>query len=163
MTRGLILAASGLGVLWAQSGLGPPLAGYARDAAGALRPIYGVFGSLVAGEPVARGVEAAFFSGQAGLARTARGLWAFDAQGGLLGRVRAPRRGMPILALSEENGELVLRRPGGAELRAPVEGQVLGIEQIGENLFQVHQRGRRLAVRAADDALEFCTLPERFP
>ena len=56
MLRVLLLWAVGAGVLFGQSGLGPPLAGYARDSAGCLRPIFGVFGNLVAGEALACGV-----------------------------------------------------------------------------------------------------------
>lgn len=161
--RLVFLAAAGLGLLFAQSGIGPPLAGYARDTEGALRPVYGVFGNFVAGEPIARGVRAAYFSGRTGLAWAVRGIYSFDASGNPLERIRAPRRWMPRPALTTEGEELVFRLPGGAELRRQVEGEILGIEQIGENLFQIHQAGRRLAVRAAEDRLEICTLPERFP
>jgi len=161
MIRCLLLAAAGLCTLSAQSGIGPPLAGYARDAAGVLSPVYGTFGNLVAGEPIARGVQAAYFSGQAGLAWTANGRYAFDASGRVVGQSRAARRRMPPLALTVEGEELVLRRRGGVELRTRVEGEILSIEQIGEDWFQVHQAGRRLAVRAVEDRLEVCTLPER--
>ena len=161
--RRLLLMAAGVGILSAQSGIGPPLAGYMRDSSGALRPVYGVFGNLVLGEPIARGVVAASFSGRVGLARTADGTYAFDASGRSLGRVPVARRKLPPLALVVEGEELVFRGPGGVELRTRVEGVVLGIERMGENWFQVHQAGRHLAVRALEDRLEVCTLPEKAP
>ena len=163
MMRRLLLVAAGMGILSAQSGIGPPLAGYMRDSSGALRPVYGVFGNLVVGEPIARGVVAASFSGRVGLARTADGTYAFDANGRFLGRVPAPRRNLPPMALVAEGEELVFRGPGGIELRTRVEGIVLSIERMGESWFQVHQAGRRLVVRAIEDRLEVCTLPERAP
>jgi hypothetical protein len=163
MTRRLLLAAAGVGILSAQSGIGPPLAGYMRDSWGNLCPVYGVFGNLVVGEPIARGVVEALFSGTVGLARTENGTYVFDASGRFLGRVPAARRKSPPLALVAEGEELVFRGPGGVELRTRVEGIVLGIERMGETWFQVHQAGRRLAVRAIEDRLEVCTLPERSP
>ena len=163
MMRRLLLLAAAVGILSAQSGIGPPLAGYMRDSSGYLCPVYGVFGNLVVGEPVARGVVGAFFSGRIGLARTANGTYAFDATGTFLGRVPAARRRPPPLALVAEGEDLVFRGPGGVELRTPVEGIVLAIERMGENWFQVHQAGRRLAVRVIEDRIEVCTLPERAP
>ncbi|MCC7176709.1 MAG: hypothetical protein IT159_16055 [Bryobacterales bacterium] len=164
MLRVLLLWAVGAGVLFGQSGLGPPLAGYARDSAGCLRPIFGVFGNLVAGEALACGVVAADFSGRVGLARTAEGRFAFDAAGRLLRRL--PRAGRESArpparsALTFEGEDLVLRREDTSELRLRVEGEVSAIERMNQDWFLVHQPSRRLVVRAAEDQLEVCVLPE---
>jgi len=90
MTRALLVLAATLGSVLAQSGISPPLAGYARDASGLLRPVVGVAGNLVLGRPIAEGVISAAFSGRLGLAKTSDSLYAFDPQGSPLSRIDAP-------------------------------------------------------------------------
>jgi hypothetical protein len=159
MKRALLAVAAALGGLLAQSGIKPPLAGFARDRAGALRPVYGVTGSLILGEPIAQGVVAAIFDGLAGLAKTRDGVYAFDTQGWLLGRMPADWE-EPLLPIRHEGDELIFRQADGTELRAKIEGEVLAIEQMGEGWFCVHQADRRLAVRLFVDRLEISRLPE---
>ncbi len=90
MTRILLALAAMVGSLLAQSGISPPLTGYAKDSGGALRPVYGVAGNLVLGVPIAEGVISAAFSGRVGLAKTSDSLYAFDPRGRPLGRIDAP-------------------------------------------------------------------------
>ena len=158
MRRTLLFLAA-FGGLLAQYGLAPPLAGFVRDGAGALRPVYGVPGNFVSGEPVARGVEAAIFDGQAGLAKTRDAVYAFDGEGRLLGRIEAEWE-PPVLPIRVEGDELAVRRADGSELRAKIEGEVLAIEQMGAGWYCVHQADRRLAVGLRDDRLEISRLPE---
>jgi hypothetical protein len=56
----ILLAAS----LYAQAGLEPPAIGYFRDRQQALRPLMGVRGAFVAGEPIASGVSAFAWDGK---------------------------------------------------------------------------------------------------
>ncbi|MFB3778049.1 MAG: hypothetical protein ACE141_10575 [Bryobacteraceae bacterium] len=161
MKRGFIFLAVFTGLL-AQSGVAPPLAGFARDRAGALRPVYGMTGNFVLGAPIAQGVAAAIFDGQTGLARIQDAVYAFNSRGQLLGQIPEEWEA-PALPLTVEGDELVLRRDDGGELRTKVEGEVLEIEQMGEGWFCVHQVDRRLAVRLLDGRLEISRLPEAAP
>ncbi len=154
----LVLAAAG--TLVGQSGVGRPLAGFIRDADGALRPVFGIAGNLVAGRAVAHGVLAAGYSGRNGWAQTAEGWFRFGADGVLHGPAARQRLHASPPPLVWEADTLVLARPGGAALRAAVQGPVLSIEQMGEDWFHVRQPGRGLAVRATEDRLEVFPLPE---
>ena len=93
MKRFFLILVAAAGGLLAQSGISPPRAGYIRDDAGGLRPVYGVAGSFVLGDPIASGVISAAFSGRLGLAKTAGTLYAFDREGRLLGQLAV--RGLP--------------------------------------------------------------------
>ena len=159
MRRALLTVAAALGGLLAQSRIELPFAGYARDGAGALRPVYGMSGGLLVGKPIAQGVIAAIFDGSVGLARTRDAVYGFDRDGRLLGQIPVEWED-PVLAITHDGDELVVRKPDGTELRTKVEGSVLAIEQMGEGWFCVHQADRRLAVRLQEDRLEISRLPE---
>ncbi|HSW50997.1 MAG TPA: hypothetical protein VLH09_12520 [Bryobacteraceae bacterium] len=158
MRRAPIFLAA-FGGLLAQSGIAPPLAGFIRDGAGALRPVYGMTGNLALGEPIAQGVVEAIFDGQVGLARTQDAIYAFDSGGHLFGPVPVEWEA-PALPIAAEGDELVYRRADGSELRAKVEGEMLAIERMGEAWYGVHQADRRLAVRVLEDRMEISRLPE---
>jgi hypothetical protein len=151
-----LIAAGGL---LAQSGIEVPLAGYIRDGAGALRPVHGVAGSFQVGAPILTGVVAVLFNGNVGLARTGEGLFAFDKAGRLFGPVDGEWEAPPC-PIFTDGDELVFRKGDGTEIRAKIDGAVLGIEQAGEEWFAVHQPDRLLAVRLAGESLEIWRLPE---
>jgi hypothetical protein len=110
----LILVAAAGGLL-AQSGITPPRVGYIRDEAGALRPVYGVAGSFVLGQPInKRPVISAAFSGRLGLAKTATALYAFDREGRRLGRLAATD-GPAQFVFSSDGSEAIVFLPGSSE------------------------------------------------
>jgi hypothetical protein len=110
----LILVAAAGGLL-AQSGISPPRVGYIRDEAGALRPVYGVAGSFVLGQPVnKRPVISAAFSGRLGLAKTATALYAFDREGRRLGRLAAAD-GQAQFVFSPDGSEAIVFLPDTSE------------------------------------------------
>lgn len=91
-----------------------PVTGVVRDKTGALRPLVGVAGALIAGEPIATGVLSAAFSGTAGLAKTDGEVLVFDSER-ILERKPAPagpavfqfsKDGKPALACFPATGEL---------------------------------------------------------
>ena len=159
MRRVLFALTVALGGLLAQSGIELPFAGYARDGSGALRPVYGMTGNLLVGKPIAQGVIAAIFDGRVGLARTQDAVYGFDRDGRFLGQIPVDWED-PVLPITHDGDELVVRKADGTELRAKIEGPVLGIEQMGEGWFCAHQADRRLAVRLLDDRLEISRMPE---
>lgn len=70
--------------------IGAPAAlGFIRDRAGALRPVHGVAGNFVLGDPLEIGVLAASFSGHLGFAKTVNALLIFE-DGKLSRRIDAP-------------------------------------------------------------------------
>jgi hypothetical protein len=115
------------------------------------------------GEPIAGGVLSVFFSGRFGLARTPDGLYAFGADGRLVGPIEAAGDQPLPPPLVAEGGQLILRRTDGPELRTNLAGPVLSIEQMGEDWFHVRQEDRSLAVRVKEDRLEIYRLPEARP
>jgi hypothetical protein len=94
--------------------IAPPQAGFIRDGAGELRPVHGLAGSFVLGEPVASGVQSAAFSGRTGLAKTRDTLRAFDAEGRLLGETPAAE-GPARFAFSSDGWEAVAFLPETCE------------------------------------------------
>ena len=109
-----LLAAAAL--LLAQSGIMPPLAGFIRNGAEELRPVYGVAGNLVLGSPVAYGVVWAGFSGRTGMFKSQDKLIYFDASGRLTGVMSAEGFDEPALPLRAEGPELIWLRSDGTEI-----------------------------------------------
>jgi hypothetical protein len=68
----------------AQSGIRPPQLGFAGNADGTLRPVYGVAGNFILGPSVAGQVISQAFSGSLGLLKTDSTLAVFDGQGKVL-------------------------------------------------------------------------------
>ncbi len=132
----LLLVAVASGLL-AQSVIGPPTAGFIRCIDGKLRPVYGVAGNFVLGPPIEEGP-----------------------------RVRPPRRVQTALAfpdgarLFSEEGDLVYRKPDGAEIRTMLSKPVLYMEQMGLRWIHIQLEDRSLAVRLTGDQLEVYWLPE---
>lgn len=61
---------------WGQ--IGGPQIGHVRDRGNVLRPVYGIGGAFVLGDPVAEGVTSTAFSGRAGFAVTGSELLIFE-------------------------------------------------------------------------------------
>jgi len=78
----LLAALSFLAVsAWAQPAITPPQVGFMQDTAGSLRPVHGLAGNFLVGEPIAAGVLSAAFSGSFGLAKTDSTVIVTDWQG----------------------------------------------------------------------------------
>jgi hypothetical protein len=154
----LILVAAA-GALLAQSGITPPRVGYIRDEAGALRPVYGVAGSFVLGQPInKRPVISAAFSGHLGLAKTATALYAFNREGQRLGRLAAAD-GPAQFVFSPDGSEAIVFVPGTSEWFRWRDGgfQPVPIENTEETVIPAGLSlvgGRSLV--AADNDLVLC-------
>lgn len=68
--------------VWPQ--IAPPQVGFALDAAGSFRPVYGIAGNFLLGDPVLGVVTSAAYSGTFGLAKTDTALLALDRNGQIL-------------------------------------------------------------------------------
>ena len=95
------------GAAWAQTALTAPQAGFMQDASNSVRPVYGIAGSFLLGEPVCSGVLSAAFSGSFGLVKTASAVALLDSSGAIVTSIDAPdgpalfafaRSGAPALA-----------------------------------------------------------------
>jgi hypothetical protein len=73
----------------AQPSIQPPQMGFAGNADGSLRPVYGVAGNFILGSPLAGKVVSYAFSGSLGLLKTDATLVAFDQLGHFLGTTDA--------------------------------------------------------------------------
>lgn len=91
------MAASG----WAQTALTPPQAGFMLDGGNSLRPVYGIAGNFLLGDPAATGVVSAAFSGCLGLLKTDSALIAIDRQGRQVASTDAPD-GSALFAFSRD-------------------------------------------------------------
>ena len=156
MLRTLAMLSVCAGLLAADAGLWTPTAGYVRDSAGKLRPVYGMGANFVAGEAVAGRVLAAAFSDGWGVAKADDQLLVFDREAGLVSSSSAPGgpailaltdRGAPAAAFFPESGELLGWRGGRWHpVAAPpgvIDGPVLAV--TGTRLGML-----RLAVRRGD-------------
>ena len=110
MKTSLLLLACGLA--WGQAPLSTPQIGFAQDGAGALRPLLGVAGSFVWGDPISANVNSVAFSGQSGLVKTDDALIVLDPQGRCVSSIDAApgpallafaRDGSPALAFASGN------------------------------------------------------------
>jgi hypothetical protein len=91
----------------AQPAIAPPQVGFMQDTAGSLRPVYGLAGNFLTGEPIAEGVISAAYSGSFGWAKTDSAVIVTDSQGQVIAASDAPegpalfafaRDGKPALA-----------------------------------------------------------------
>ncbi len=86
----ILIAASAVLTLVAQTSIHPPQLGFAAISGGTLRPVYGIAGNFILGPSVAGSLISQAFSGSLGLLKTASTLAAFDAQGHMLASTDAP-------------------------------------------------------------------------
>jgi hypothetical protein len=82
VTRLALLLLSLAAVAWTQ--IAPPQVGFTLDASSSFRPVYGITGNFLLGDPVLGGVTSAAFSGTFGLAKTDSALLALDRIGQIL-------------------------------------------------------------------------------
>jgi hypothetical protein len=87
----------------AQSGIHPPQLGFAGDADGTLRPVYGVAGNFILGQPVGEKVISEAFSGWLGLLKTDSTLVAFGKRGQVLATMEAAE-GPALFGFSSDGG-----------------------------------------------------------
>jgi hypothetical protein len=85
----------------AQSGIRPPQVGFAGNADGTLRPVYGVAGNFILGPSIAARVISQAFSGSIGLLKTESTLEAFNGQGQMLAATDAAE-GPALFAFSPD-------------------------------------------------------------
>jgi hypothetical protein len=94
-------------IAFAQPALTPPQVGFLQDGANAFRPVYGVAGNFLLGNPAASGVVSAAFSGTFGIVSTGSALTVSGQLGQVIATMDAPagpaafafsREGMPALA-----------------------------------------------------------------
>jgi len=72
------------GAAWAQTGLTPPRVGFMQDAANSFRPVDGIAGNFLPGDPVALGVVSAAYSGAYGLFKTSSAVVVTDRVGSIV-------------------------------------------------------------------------------
>src|ERR1700729_479425 len=94
----LLIAAT---IVAAQSGIRPPQVGFAGNADGTLRPVYGVAGNFILGPSIAARVISQAFSGSIGLLKTESTLRAFNRQGQVLATTDAAE-GPALFAFSPD-------------------------------------------------------------
>jgi hypothetical protein len=91
----------------AQTGLTPPQAGFMQDAANSFRPVYGIAGNFLPGDPVAGAVISAAYSGSYGLFKSSSAIVVTDRAGAIVASASEPdglalfaftRTGDPALA-----------------------------------------------------------------
>lgn len=102
----------------AQSALEPPLAGVARDATGVVRPLFGVAGNFLPGDPHATGACAAAFSGRLELIVEDGTVRALDAQGVEISRHDVPGAcdDAPLIAFEAGGDQALLAWPKAGAL-----------------------------------------------
>jgi len=93
------------GVAYAQT-LSPPQVGFLQDAANSFRPVYGIAGNFLPGDPVAGGVVSAAYSGSYGLIKTSSAVIVTD-RAGLLAASNSQPDG-PALFAFRRSGEPAL-------------------------------------------------------
>ena len=75
----------------AQTSLAPPQAGFMQDGANSFRPVYGIAGNFLLGDPAASAIVSAAFSGSFGLSKTDSTLLVTDRTGQLIASQDAPQ------------------------------------------------------------------------
>jgi hypothetical protein len=120
----LVTLSIAAGVAWAQTALSPPQAGFMRDAADSMRPVYGIAGNFLLGDSVAAGVVAAAYSGSYGLVKTGSAVVVIDKAGLIIASSAAPdgpalfafaRNGEPTLAYLPDANALLVWNAGAFE------------------------------------------------
>lgn len=123
---------------WAQPAIAPPQLGFMQDSAGSLRPVYGVAGNFLMGEPIAAGVISSAFSGSFGWTKTDSTVNVTDSQGQAIAAADAPDGaalfaftgdGKPALAYLFTSNTLL--QWSGAELTpVPLDGAALAADAV---------------------------------
>jgi hypothetical protein len=90
MIRTILAVLSMTVAAWGQTALTAPQAGLIRDTAHSLRPVYGIAGNFLLGDPVATGVVSATYSGLYGLIKTDSTVAVIDRAGSIAASIAAP-------------------------------------------------------------------------
>lgn len=93
------------GAAWAQT-LTPPQTGFMQGAANSFRPVYGIAGNFLPGDPVACGVVSAAYSGSYGLLKTSSAVIVTDRAGSIIATNSEPDG--PALFAFKRTGEPAL-------------------------------------------------------
>ena len=121
-------------VAWAQTALAPPEVGFMRDSSDSLRPVHGIAGNFLLGDPVAAGVVSAGYSGSFGLIKSGPAVMVMDRTGSIIASSEAPdgpaqfafsRTGEPAWAYLSTGGTL-LAWDAGAFAPVPFDAVALG-------------------------------------
>ena len=147
-----LIALSMIASAAAQSGIRPPQLGFAGNADGTLRPVYGVAGNFILGSSVAGKVISQAFSGSLGLLKTESTLAAFDGQGKMLATIEASP-GPALFAFSPDGLAALAYVPSGNTLVEWKAGQLVTMPFHTE-------AGTALAV-ALSNALEVSLIVQR--
>ena len=106
MTRTILATLSIMAaVAWAQT-LTPPQTGFMQDAANSFRPVYGIAGNFLPGDPVAGDVVSAAYSGLYGLIKTSAAVVVTDGAGSIVATNSEPDG--PALFAFKRTGEPAL-------------------------------------------------------
>jgi hypothetical protein len=131
-----------------------PVIGYIRDLAGILRPVSGVAGAFVLGEPVESGVIEARFLGTSGCAWTEAGVVALHRGRRTEQRATCPE---PSSAVRIEGDEVVIESTG-ARLRVP--SGASAIEQMARHWYVLRAATALYALHAKPGSEALYQLPE---
>jgi hypothetical protein len=137
--KALMAALSFLAVsAWAQPAIAPPQIGFIQDTAGTMRPVYGLAGNFLMGEPIAAGVISGAFSGSFGWTKTDSTVNVTDSQGQAIAAADAPdgpalfafgSDGKPALAYLFLSNTLL--QWSGAELTpVPLDGAAIAADAV---------------------------------
>jgi hypothetical protein len=131
----LSLAAS---VASGQTGLAAPQAGFMQDAANSFRPVYGIAGNFLPGDPVAGAIVSAAFSGSYGLLKTGSAVVVTDRAGSIFASSAEPdgaalfaftRTGEPALAYMPD-ANMLLAWDGAAFNPVPFDPATLAASAV---------------------------------
>ncbi|HYL73458.1 MAG TPA: hypothetical protein VEU96_04600 [Bryobacteraceae bacterium] len=98
--KGFLLSMAIAAMACAQPGLAPPQIGFIQDSSNALRPVIGIAGNFLLGDPMQTGLTSAAFSGLSGMVKTDSALLAIDRQGQPVAASDAPS-GSALFAFSQ--------------------------------------------------------------
>ena len=129
---------------WGQAAVERPQLGAMLDASGALRPVYGLPGSIAVGTPTVTGVLSTACSAKLCLAKTDSGIWSAS------GTVSAPTGsaifgldGTAALVYFPESRQFARWYDGQLDfLRLEVEGEVLALRAVKGNTIELAVRQR---------------------
>jgi len=138
--RNVMLAAVSLAAAtaWAQPAIAPPQVGFAADPAGSFRPVYGLAGNFIWGDPAATGVVAAAFSYSFGLLKTDSSVIVTDRLGQAIASTNAPQGrarfafssdGQPALVLLPDSNT-ILQWTGAAFSQVSFDPSAVGAKAI---------------------------------
>jgi hypothetical protein len=123
---------------WAQPAIAPPQVGFMQDTAGSLRPVYGLAGNFLTGDPMSWGVISAAYSGSFGLVKTDSTVVVTDVQGQAIATSDVPPgpalfafagEGKPALAYLFTSNTL-LQWSGGALTPVPLDWAALAADAV---------------------------------